>query len=450
MKTGVEHAGRSSKNTSSSSRRNADGTAARLATTHGEGAAARLAATGPQTLAYEHLLAGYWGEQGDFRTFRPHGTTDWHLIYTMAGSGLVRHAGGEFCVTAGDAVLIAPGTYHEYAADPAVGTWYRYWFHFHPYPHWREWLEWPAESPGVTRIALPADMQADVTDLLISAYRDAVSGIAIQRLLAKNALERILIYFHAVNPLTADGRIDPRIQQVVDFIKDNFASPLNLDRLASIARLTPSRFIRLFREHTGTAPMHFVEMRRLEWAQHLLEISETPIRDVAARAGYDNALYFSERFKARLGITPSQYRQGKRTASDVADAVGARTRNQPKGAQSSINHNGLFLTRNYLYLTTSNPEYAAGAPIKISFHNGPGNATDWIGLYKAGSSYGPGHHSLAWSYLNGTQSASRKSVSSGSVIFPSGLPERGDYVARFFANNGYYLMDQVEFTVAGD
>jgi hypothetical protein len=42
-----------------------------------------------------------------------------------------------------------------------------------------------------------------------------------------------------------------------------------------------------------------------------------------------------------------------------------------------------------------------GAPLKVSVSGAPGNATDWVGLYRAGS-VGPGQY-LSWQYLNGTQ-----------------------------------------------
>jgi hypothetical protein len=105
-----------------------------------------------------------------------------------------------------------------------------------------------------------------------------------------------------------------------------------------------------------------------------------------------------------------------------------------------------FTTANDAYVTSA-PSFAVGAPITINFNNGPGNTTDWIGLYQAGAPYGSGSASVNWCYLNGTQTAPSKGLKNGSVTFAGGLSTKGTYVARFFSNDGYYLMDQVTFTV---
>lgn len=69
--------------------------------------------------------------------------------------------------------------------------------------------------------------------------------------------------------------------------------------------------------------------------------------------------------------------------------------------------------------------YATGDTIKVTYANGPGNPTDWIGLYKKGDT--PGSvGSTVWNYVNG---------SSGVLSFK--LTQSGEYFAAFFENDGY-------------
>ncbi|HTH47167.1 MAG TPA: hypothetical protein VMB21_06625 [Candidatus Limnocylindria bacterium] len=93
--------------------------------------------------------------------------------------------------------------------------------------------------------------------------------------------------------------------------------------------------------------------------------------------------------------------------------------------------------------------YLPGEAITITFTNGPGNAKDWIGLYKAGETPG-GPASTDYLYVDGTQGGSTP-LTSGSVTFSSGLTGTGDYVAFFLENDGYNVLASEAFTIkAGD
>jgi hypothetical protein len=81
----------------------------------------------------------------------------------------------------------------------------------------------------------------------------------------------------------------------------------------------------------------------------------------------------------------------------------------------------------------------------VSFSDGPGNPRDWIGIYRPDMT--PGEQgSLAWVYVSGSTTAG-DGLANGSVAFSNNLSV-GDYVARFFKNDGYsQLAAAVAFTV---
>ena len=91
--------------------------------------------------------------------------------------------------------------------------------------------------------------------------------------------------------------------------------------------------------------------------------------------------------------------------------------------------------------------YAVGEPIEATFSNGPGNPTDWVGIYRPGQVPGNGvDYSTLWLYVNGSQSAN-EALENGWVTFDPGLSEAGAWWAGFFANDGYELLDSLAFTV---
>jgi PKD repeat protein len=96
-------------------------------------------------------------------------------------------------------------------------------------------------------------------------------------------------------------------------------------------------------------------------------------------------------------------------------------------------------------LSTDYEIYNLDEPITVSFSNGPGNPTDWIGIYKVGDIPGVNQSTL-WFYVNGTQTATI-GISDGSVTFPTGLQIEDDYWVGMFENDGYNLLIADSFQV---
>lgn len=96
--------------------------------------------------------------------------------------------------------------------------------------------------------------------------------------------------------------------------------------------------------------------------------------------------------------------------------------------------------------TLSQTALTADTPLTVTWSGGPGNPTDWIGIYRAGDTPGP-VASTRWWYTNGTRTAGDGLIS-GSVTFPPDLPP-GDYFAAFLLNDGYTMgFGPVAFTVS--
>jgi len=95
-------------------------------------------------------------------------------------------------------------------------------------------------------------------------------------------------------------------------------------------------------------------------------------------------------------------------------------------------------------ISTGRQEYISGEPIKVTFANGPKNPKDWVGLYRLdmipGSVAAPD-----WAYVSGTRTAG-EGLPGGTITFTLKLPS-GDYVARFFKDEGYDQLAQHEFKI---
>lgn len=94
--------------------------------------------------------------------------------------------------------------------------------------------------------------------------------------------------------------------------------------------------------------------------------------------------------------------------------------------------------------------YEAGQSLTATWTGGPGNGTDWVGIYQEGQTPGAGGtFSTIWYYVNGTRTATT-GLTDGSITFTNLSLAPGNWVAHFLASDGYNaIADPVPFTVEG-
>ncbi|MEO1291729.1 MAG: AraC family transcriptional regulator [Pseudomonadota bacterium] len=102
---------------------------------------------------------------------------------------------------------------------------------------------------------------------------------------------------------------DARLRRAVDYIHDNLASDLSLERLAMEAAMSPFHFSRAFKKATGRSPLQFVIAERLALARVLLRTTALPVAEIAHRVGYEDVSRFGQHFKRQFGATPGSLRR---------------------------------------------------------------------------------------------------------------------------------------------
>jgi len=87
-----------------------------------------------------------------------------------------------------------------------------------------------------------------------------------------------------------------------------------VERLASVAGMSPRNFARVFSRETGLTPAKYVEEIRLEEARRRLEVGDGTVEKVAAECGYGSVDSLQRHFTTCLRTTPAEYRKRFRTA----------------------------------------------------------------------------------------------------------------------------------------
>jgi len=97
-----------------------------------------------------------------------------------------------------------------------------------------------------------------------------------------------------------------------------------------------------------------------------------------------------------------------------------------------------------LRLTLNTTTTPPGSNIVSAVANGPGNPTDWLGIYAAGSTNQKSF--LNWAYLNGSQTAPASGLKSAAVTMKVPVTV-GSYEMRFFANDQFTVLISTPFAV---
>jgi transcriptional regulator GlxA family with amidase domain len=110
-------------------------------------------------------------------------------------------------------------------------------------------------------------------------------------------------------PLLAQTKARPHFGNLTEWICGNLQSDLTLETLAERIHLSPRHFVRKFKATLGVTPSDFVEQLRLDEARWLLVNGDDPINDLAQTVGYRGDDTFRRAFERRYGIAPAEYRR---------------------------------------------------------------------------------------------------------------------------------------------
>lgn len=109
---------------------------------------------------------------------------------------------------------------------------------------------------------------------------------------------------------------DRSIDVALQYIRTHYHDDLSLEKVAAIVYLNPVYFSQLFKQKIGQGFKEYVTHLRLEQAKQLLMNPKLKLADVADRIGYQDMRHFSQVFRKKYGVTPSEYRQ-EQTPSSV-------------------------------------------------------------------------------------------------------------------------------------
>lgn len=101
----------------------------------------------------------------------------------------------------------------------------------------------------------------------------------------------------------------PKLRDLEAYVLERLDRPLSVEAMASGVGMSPRTLSRWCRAHLDESPAELVRRLRVDEARRLLEETDLPLKDVAARTGLGDPSTLWRAFSQYLGVTPAAYRQ---------------------------------------------------------------------------------------------------------------------------------------------
>ncbi|MBN1673548.1 MAG: helix-turn-helix transcriptional regulator [Kiritimatiellae bacterium] len=223
------------------------------------------------------------------------------VVYTEAGDGeFVWGTNRRAAVGRQDVIVLFPEIANRY--DP-VRVWTQ------------KWIVWNGPEAGTLEalgyLSPEHPVLRDAAGAVPRAYR-ALKGImqseSLWAVLERKSiiLAMVLELSGALRQAQRPRHTDAAMEDAVAHLRAHYAEAPAIPALARRAGLSSTHFRRLFRAYTGSSPKDFLTAQRVSKAKELLA-SGLPIKETAARVGYEDPFYFMRVFKKVVGVPPGRF-----------------------------------------------------------------------------------------------------------------------------------------------
>ena len=167
----------------------------------------------------------------------------------------------------------------------------------------------------------PSDTSVDMTIIdgsaVIDHYIQSISLLFENTVLAEESilevkLKEIILILSKLDSRGVkqilNNMFNPTTIRFKDVIAAHLYSPLSIENLASLTNNSLTAFKRKFKKVYEVSPAHYIKNKRLERAANLLKITEKSISDISFECAFNDLAHFSNSFKSKYNLTPSDYR----------------------------------------------------------------------------------------------------------------------------------------------
>ena len=130
-------------------------------------------------------------------------------------------------------------------------------------------------------------------------------------------LKLMSLLYSIMSDITEDVSMDKQqiryyeiIKPSIKFMEEHYCDyDIKNDDLAKISNISTVYFRKIFTKLYGIAPIHYLEIKKIEKAKVLLATEELSVTEIAGIIGFGDIYQFCRSFKKITGFSPNKYRK---------------------------------------------------------------------------------------------------------------------------------------------
>ena len=262
---------------------------------------------------------GYYPMARYHHRMRQRAIAQYVLIYCVEGNGWYRLREKTYEVEQGEYFILPAGVPHEYGAAED-GQWTIYWVHFggSQAPLYAEGAEQPL--PVRTTINSHISDRNNIFEEMLSAlhFGEGIEDLRYASSLLHYYLAslRYLRQFRRNERLTDSHSRLPfsgndykgMAEAAIHYMRENIERKITLQDVINYVGYSSSHFSKAFKQQTGSSPIAYFNRLKIEYACHLMKITDLNFKQICYKIGIEDSLYFSRLFSKIMGTSPRTFR----------------------------------------------------------------------------------------------------------------------------------------------
>jgi len=229
---------------------------------------------------------------------------DYQLVYVTKGRGVFETGQVTHVVVPGSVMVLFPGVRHVYKPDFEVG-WTEYWVGFRgAYADTLRKQGFLTPRKPLYEVGLQNSLLAiygrifELVETQQPLYQIRASSLVLTLIAEVLSHERKTLQHSSSEGLVEKAKF---------FMEENIDRAVNVEGMAGLLGVSPSQLNAVFKSYTAMTPHQYFISIKIRKAKELLETGALPVKEIAARLGFDDQYYFSRLFHKKTGIAPSRW-----------------------------------------------------------------------------------------------------------------------------------------------
>ncbi len=134
----------------------------------------------------------------------------------------------------------------------------------------------------------------------------------------QNLLQALLIQLLRITNASPESTVRATRKECATakwYIDTHYKEKITLEILSRVCGVNKYYLAHSFTEEYGTAPIQYLNNKRMDESKYLLTTTDYPIGRIVQMLGFSSASYFTQMFRKAVGISPSEFRkQGTKKA----------------------------------------------------------------------------------------------------------------------------------------